>query len=70
MLLSKEKSQNNILMNRKRPNTEVLSQSNSHSKKRRCHQQACPFKATVLNSFSDNRSFSESFHHKSSKVTF
>lgn len=28
----------------------------------------CPFKAAVLNSFADDRSFSETFHNKSVKV--
>lgn len=28
----------------------------------------CPFKAVVLNSFADDRSYSENFHNKSVKV--
>lgn len=28
----------------------------------------CPFKGAILNSFSDDRSFSETFHNKSIKV--
>ena len=72
MSLIKEKDR--IVSANRRPGSaklnDQISLSNAYLKKLEDKPQTCPFKAAVLNSFSDNRAFSETFHNKSVKVSF